>query len=151
MLFLGNEKFPQESDYQNFVQSHGGSTNAYTTFEHTNYYFEVASDSLEPTLDRYHINSLIQFRFAQFFICPTFTESATSREMHAVHSGIVDNMFLTFLRIRKEQDSRRLALGESIILLFLTKYVESFLPISSKSRARKSLIIQRSYRSQLIQ
>ncbi len=77
MLFLGNEKYKEEDEYQNFVQSHGGSTNAFTTFEETNYYFDVSFEHLEPTLDR----------FAQFFICPTFNESAAAREMNAVDSG----------------------------------------------------------------
>ena len=40
----------------------------------TNYHFEVAPDALEGALDR----------FAAFFTCPLFTESATSRELEAV-------------------------------------------------------------------
>ena len=52
MLFLGNEKYTGEDEYQNFVQSHGGHTNAFTTFEETNYFFDVAYEFLEPTLDR---------------------------------------------------------------------------------------------------
>ncbi|QQP57680.1 Metalloproteaselike, partial [Caligus rogercresseyi] len=44
--------------------------NAYTSNDHTNYLFDIASEYLEPALDR----------FAQFFIAPLFTESATERE-----------------------------------------------------------------------
>ena len=55
MLFLGNSKYQQENEYQNYVQSHGGMTNAFTTFENTNYYFDVSWEYLEPTLDRYTI------------------------------------------------------------------------------------------------
>jgi len=80
-LFLGNEKYQDESEYQNFVNSHGGNSNAFTTFENTNYYFDVSHEYLEPSLDR----------FAQFFICPTFTESATFREMNAVNSEFEKN------------------------------------------------------------
>lgn len=52
MLFLGNEKYPVENGYQNFVQEHGGMTNAYTTSEDTNYYFDISHEFLEPALDR---------------------------------------------------------------------------------------------------
>lgn len=52
----------------------GGMSNAYTAEEHTNYFFDVQHEHLEEVLDR----------FAQFFIAPLFTESATAREMQAV-------------------------------------------------------------------
>eukprot|EP01116_Phalansterium_solitarium_P023737 TRINITY_DN846_c2_g1_i2.p1 TRINITY_DN846_c2_g1~~TRINITY_DN846_c2_g1_i2.p1 ORF type:complete len:370 (-),score=97.81 TRINITY_DN846_c2_g1_i2:123-1088(-) len=76
MLFLGNAKYPDEGDYAKFIQEHGGTNNAFTSDEHTNYHFEVNPDGLEGALDR----------FAQFFISPSFTESATNREMNAVNS-----------------------------------------------------------------
>src|SRR5690606_34222343 len=31
MLFLGTEKYPEPGEYQEFIKSHGGSHNAYTT------------------------------------------------------------------------------------------------------------------------
>ncbi|CAG7816471.1 unnamed protein product [Allacma fusca] len=76
MLFLGTKKYPVENDYSKFLAENGGSSNAYTARDHTNYYFDVAPEALESTLDR----------FAQFFISPLFTESATEREINAVHS-----------------------------------------------------------------
>lgn len=97
MLFLGNEKYPGENEYQTFVQVHGGMTNAYTTSEHTNYFFDVSYQFLESTLDR----------FAQFFISPTFTESATQREMQAVESEY---------RNGQNQDSYRLGYFNQIIV-----------------------------------
>lgn len=30
MLFMGSEKFPDENDYDSYLQHHGGSSNAYT-------------------------------------------------------------------------------------------------------------------------
>ena len=30
MLFMGSEKFPDENDYDAFLSSHGGASNAYT-------------------------------------------------------------------------------------------------------------------------
>jgi len=82
MLFLGTEKYPVENDYNKFLQEHGGSSNAFTGAEHTNYYFDVSPDHLEAALDR----------FSQFFLCPLFTPSATSREVNAVNSENEKNL-----------------------------------------------------------
>ena len=76
MLFLGTEKYPDENEYNPYLSSHGGSSNAFTDTEDTNYYFDINSDHFEGAVDR----------FAQFFISPLFTESATSRELKAVDS-----------------------------------------------------------------
>lgn len=76
MLFLGTKKYPEAGEYQQFISAHGGSHNAYTSFEHTNYFFDVDAAYLEQTLDR----------FSQFFIAPLFTENYVEREKNAVHS-----------------------------------------------------------------
>jgi len=82
MLFLGTEKYPDESAYQSYLSSHGGSSNAYTAFENTNYHFDVMHHHLAGALDR----------FAQFFTCPLFTESATGRELKAIDSENSKNL-----------------------------------------------------------
>ncbi len=76
MLFLGNKKYPEAGQYQKFIQDHGGSNNAYTAYDHTNYFFSVGHDSLLPALDR----------FSRFFIDPTFEENYVDRERSVVHS-----------------------------------------------------------------
>ncbi|CAL8128505.1 unnamed protein product [Orchesella dallaii] len=76
MLFMGTEKYPEENDYSKFLSENGGSSNAYTASDHTNYYFDVSPKELKGAMDR----------FAQFFISPLFTESATEREVNAVNS-----------------------------------------------------------------
>jgi len=76
MLFLGTEKYPEAGAYQQFISDHGGSHNAYTAFDETNYFFDVNAQDLEPTLDQ----------FAQFFIAPLFNPEYVDREKHAVHS-----------------------------------------------------------------
>lgn len=76
MLFLGTKKFPSANEYSSFIDSHGGSQNAFTSQDNTNYYFDIKEDSLEPALDR----------FSQFFIAPLFSEKYTEREKKAVHS-----------------------------------------------------------------
>ncbi|MGR3984293.1 MAG: insulinase family protein [Gammaproteobacteria bacterium] len=76
MLFLGSEKYPQADEYHAFITEHGGEHNAYTAFDHTNYYFEVSAEHLRPALDR----------FSRFFIDPSFDAAFTARERSVVHS-----------------------------------------------------------------
>jgi insulysin len=71
MLFLGTSRYPDENAYSAYLSAHGGSSNAYTSSEETNYYFDVQHQHLAGALDR----------FAQFFIAPLFTETATQREL----------------------------------------------------------------------
>ncbi len=76
MLFLGTKKYPEADSYQQFISSHGGSHNAFTAYENTNYFFDIDAASLPEGLDR----------FSQFFIAPLFTAEYVGRERHAVHS-----------------------------------------------------------------
>lgn len=76
MLFLGTEKYPEADDYQSFISQSGGSHNAYTSNDHTNYFFDVEASHLESALDR----------FSQFFLTPLFSAEYVSRERHAVDS-----------------------------------------------------------------
>ena len=76
MLFLGTDKYPESGEYQQFISEHGGSHNAYTAFEHTNYFFDIDKLYLDAALDR----------FAQFFVAPRFDVEYVEREKHAVDS-----------------------------------------------------------------
>ncbi|ORE08646.1 hypothetical protein BCV72DRAFT_203143 [Rhizopus microsporus var. microsporus] len=89
LLFMGTEKYPKENDYNQYLSEHSGFSNAFTSVEDTNYYFEVAHSHLEGALDR----------FAQFFISPLFSDSCTERELKAVDSEHKKN---------KQQDSWRI-------------------------------------------
>ena len=82
MLFLGTQKYPKEDDYSNFLSTHGGYDNAFTSTQETNYYFSVQADYLEQALDR----------FAQFFISPLFTPGAVNKEAHAVNAEHEKNL-----------------------------------------------------------
>eukprot|EP00931_Biecheleriopsis_adriatica_P124663 TRINITY_DN9981_c1_g1_i1.p1 TRINITY_DN9981_c1_g1~~TRINITY_DN9981_c1_g1_i1.p1 ORF type:complete len:1036 (+),score=223.57 TRINITY_DN9981_c1_g1_i1:81-3188(+) len=82
MLFLGTEKYPDEGEYNEYLAKNGGSSNAYTAETVTNYYFGVKPEALEGALDR----------FAEFFLTPLFTESATARELQAVDSEHSKNL-----------------------------------------------------------
>lgn len=76
MLFLGTEKYPDAAEYERYITEHGGSRNAYTSFEHTNYFFDIDPEFLNEALDR----------FAQFFVAPNFDADYVERERNAVHA-----------------------------------------------------------------
>jgi len=76
MLFLGTEKYPNAAEYKHFISTHGGSNNAFTSYDHTNYFFDINPPQFEQALDR----------FAQFFIAPLFNEELVTRERQAVES-----------------------------------------------------------------
>ena len=95
MCFLGTEKYPDEADFGKFLGSHGGSSNAYTDTEDTVYFFDCNENYLEPALDR----------FAQFFVNPLFTPSATSRELNAIdseHSKNINSDGFRFYQLEKD-------------------------------------------------
>lgn len=81
MLFLGTEKYPQADSYQTFISSHGGSHNAFTAYDNTNFFFSVEDSALPDAMDR----------FAQFFIAPLFNPDYVERERHAVESEFQAN------------------------------------------------------------
>lgn len=76
MLFIGTKKYPEVDAYQEFVSQHGGSSNAYTAGDHTNYFFDIQPGHFREAMDR----------FAQFFVSPLFAADYVEREKNAVHS-----------------------------------------------------------------
>src|SRR6056297_3070854 len=76
MLFLGTEKYPDAAEYERYITEHGGSRNAYTSLEHTNYFFDIDAAHLDEALDR----------FAQFFVAPNFDAVYVDREKNAVEA-----------------------------------------------------------------
>ncbi|KAG1368760.1 Insulin-degrading enzyme-like 1, peroxisomal [Cocos nucifera] len=82
MLFYASEKYPVEDSYSKYITEHGGSTNAFTSSEQTNFHFDVNAGSFEEALDR----------FAQFFVRPLMSRDATLREIKAVDSENQKNL-----------------------------------------------------------
>jgi len=76
MLFLGSEKYPEPNSFNNFMNAHAASHNAYTDTEITNYFIELSEDGVEEGTDR----------LANFFKHPLFTEAYVEREVNAVNS-----------------------------------------------------------------
>ena len=89
MLFMGTTKHPDENAYQAYLTSRGGSSNAFTDLENTNYFFDVSSSDLEGALDR----------FAQFFIDPLLKPDSLERERQAVDSEHAKNLHNDFWRL----------------------------------------------------
>ena len=88
VLFLGNSKYPDTKSFSNFLNQHGGYSNAYTSSKNTNYHFTVNADYLEGALDR----------LSQFFISPLFNNKYIQKEINAVHSEHQKNLQSEFLR-----------------------------------------------------
>lgn len=76
MIFMGSEKYPEENDFDQFINKCGGSSNADTDCEETSFYFEVTEKHLDEALDR----------FSQLFISPLMSRDAMGREKEAVDS-----------------------------------------------------------------
>jgi insulysin len=96
LLFLGTKSFPGENDYNQYLSSYSGMSNAYTAVTSTNYYFElsakppnedapVSAENPSPLLGALD-------RFSKFFIEPLFNESSVDRELRAVDSENKKNL-----------------------------------------------------------
>mmetsp|Transcript_35440 Transcript_35440/g.99870 ORF Transcript_35440/g.99870 Transcript_35440/m.99870 type:complete len:1027 (-) Transcript_35440:134-3214(-) len=130
MLFLGTEKYPDENSYSDYLEAHGGRTNAYTSTESTNYYFDVMHEHLEGALDR----------FAQFFIAPMFTESATDRERKAVDSENAKNLQSDGWRIL--QLTKSLAASEHPFHKFGTGNAETLKNLPGCDQSLRNALLQ---------
>ena len=76
MLFLGTDRYPTAGEYQEFIRSRGGNHNAYTSVDHTNYYFDIEASHLAGALDR----------FARFFVAPTLDSQLIASERSVVQA-----------------------------------------------------------------
>jgi len=68
MLFPSNAKCPKEDEYETFLTSVGGGSNAFMDKIHKDFFFRVVSSKVVPVLER----------LVAFFIAPTFVTRASS-------------------------------------------------------------------------
>lgn len=80
MLFMGNEKYPDESAFDSFLSKNGGSSNAHTDDEWTTFHMDVLEKGLEGALDM----------FAQFFAAPLMRKDCVEREVRAVQAEFTE-------------------------------------------------------------
>jgi insulysin len=85
MLFLGTKRYPDEDEYERFLNTHSGFSNAYTDMEDTNYYFSLTTEAGSPDEPSEALTGALD-RFAQFFIAPLFSPDAVERELKAIDS-----------------------------------------------------------------
>ncbi len=76
MLFLGTDRFPESNGYSEFMSKNGGSANAYTWMDITNYMFEIKNDAFDEALDR----------FSDFFKSPRLYPEYSEKEKNAVNA-----------------------------------------------------------------
>jgi len=76
MLFLGTKSYPDVGDYSEFVSRNGGTQNAYTQLDHTNYMVAVNNNAFDEALKR----------FSGFFYEATLDVHYADKERNAVHS-----------------------------------------------------------------
>lgn len=76
MLFLGTEKYPDTAEYSKFMSNNGGSSNAYTWLDITNYMFQINNDAFDQALDR----------FSDFFKSPKLYAEYAEKEKNAVNA-----------------------------------------------------------------
>lgn len=124
MLFMGTEKYPDENEYNQFLSENGGDSNAYTTKDATNYYFEVSNKAFDIALDK----------FAQFFISPLFKLDTVQRELKAVDSEHNKNKLNDQWRIMQLRRSE--SKKDSVFNGFSTGSIETL----DKPNVREALI-----------
>ncbi|KAL3906949.1 MAG: hypothetical protein SGPRY_010356 [Prymnesium sp.] len=99
MLFLGSASFP-EGEFERLVSANGGSNNAYTASEDTNFFLDVNGDALGPALER----------FSDLLGAPLLSASGAAREVNAIDSEHAKNTQSDFwrsdaiLRLRARRD-----------------------------------------------
>ena len=76
MLFQGSATYPEHGLFQQLVARGGGASNAYTSSEETNYYFQVSTVNLKEALRV----------FSHFFIDPSLDLEMVDKEVNAVNS-----------------------------------------------------------------
>lgn len=82
MLFLGTDKYPQADEFSQYITQHGGSNNAFTAFDHTNYFFDIDPQYLKQGMAR----------FSRFFVAPLMSAEYVDRERHAVNAEYQSKM-----------------------------------------------------------
>ncbi|WDT87348.1 insulinase family protein [Alteromonas sp. 009811495] len=89
MLFMGSRHLPKPNAINGFIEQHGGTINAWTGTEYTNYHYSCTGDALAQTLPA----------FADMLRQPLFEEDSLSKEINNIHAEF---------EFKKKDDLRRL-------------------------------------------
>ena len=145
VIFLGTKKYPNASEFDDFLNLNSGYSNANTSLDHTNFHFEICNEQLEKGIDM----------FSEFFIEPLFTEEFIKKELNAIDSefkldyrddltrifflflieGYKDSSFNTFINGNLET-LQKIEIRNKVIEFYNSKYdpkIMSLCVISNKS------------------
>ena len=75
-IFLGTEKYPETSSFDNFLNNNSGNSNANTSNESTNFHYDISNNAIEESI----------MRFSEFFKTPLFTKELINKELNAIES-----------------------------------------------------------------
>ncbi len=95
MLFLGSERYPEAGEFSAFVAKNGGYDNAYTSFENTQYFFQINSSALDQGLAR----------FADMFRAPKLEATYMNKEINAVDAEYKSKVRFDSRRIDEATDA----------------------------------------------
>jgi len=76
IIFLGTKKYPNPSEFDNFLNHNSGCSNANTSLDHTNFHFEISNEELEKAVDM----------FSQFYYEPLFSKELLNKELNSIES-----------------------------------------------------------------
>lgn len=106
VLFTGSEQYPNDS-YSSFLAQRGGSSNAFTSSEHTNFHFDIPSKHFSEALHR----------FVSFFTCPIFRDACVKNELESVQSEHEKNRYNDVWRTNQVQKLCRLRYTPYVMLV----------------------------------
>jgi len=76
MIFMGSKNYPKAGEFDEFISKNSGSSNAFTDWLETNYYFDCSNAAFYETLDR----------FVDLMDSPLFSKDHADKEKNAVDS-----------------------------------------------------------------
>ena len=88
-IFLGSEKYPDASSFDNFLNNNSGSSNAITNIENTNFHYDISNEALEESI----------IMFSELFKKPLFTKDLIDKELNAVEDEFKLDFRKDFLRL----------------------------------------------------
>lgn len=91
MLFNGTKKFPDENQFMSYITANGGYSNAFTSHDHTCYYYTIQPNVLLDSLEM----------FSSFFEEPLLKADSVDREKEAVDAEHSKNKFNDLWRLNE--------------------------------------------------
>ena len=76
LLFLGSQKYPEATYFDNFLNNNSGTSNANTSTDSTNFHYDISNEALEESIKI----------FSEFFKSPLFSKEYIDKELNAIES-----------------------------------------------------------------